>query len=764
MNSHSQTQPIQPAQQQKFLRYRSVRKNAVKEPTPESPPPLPQPSQTSLTRLPSRYHRRLPPATEASLPPKIPETIHQRGQTTALRSTDLDEAQPSDQRLRNRNNDGRRINIEYGQRPRARETRGRDNSHKHTSSLESPQTDDLRKSSEAAREEARLILEGKADRLEALRRQEARRRREQQELRDQQREQKLVEEARLREAETKKGVTTRVAASHNEHGGVRKGTEAEATAQPLPPDYKKSKSRTLVIGGPPPSKTVNHHRRASSSVEQRQPPPTTHAKTTSLERMDTARKATPPSSVPNVPNIDAPISAVNAGERHVGVKCKEAFVTLPITPSTTTKDILHSASVSMSEPIDPRTAVLLESFSRLGLERPLRRYERIRDVMNSWDNDNQNHLFIMTATECAWPGLQEGDVPTQQPSGTTVQIYHSRKPRKWDKRLLKLRADGQITTSKNESGTDSTNICHLSDFDLYTPTQKQMKKLKPPQKLCFSLKSQEKSSMFLDGANFVHFFCTKDKAVADKWYQAVHSWRSWYLVNMLGEGQPKQNKTDLAFSMGLQSGGSNMPGTAQSKDPLPYACGSSKPLLDFGPSRPSLEGGGGTRRPGELDFLGLSRSSQSDGSRPPLLDLVSERQSSESGGAGVGKPQGSPRHVSNQPPSGPPPTAFPRGFMLESTVQANTATPDDPDASPFTGTGLLARSASRRSQGGSSTGRGVPGIEGKPLVDLQPASEFTDGSLLRKMEATSSRHGVLGPKIDRQKGREVNVSVGEGFG
>jgi hypothetical protein len=48
-------------------------------------------------------------------------------------------------------------------------------------------------------------------------------------------------------------------------------------------------------------------------------------------------------------------------------------------------------------------------------------------------------------------------------------------------------------------------------------------------------------------------------------------------------------------------------------------------------------------------------------------------------------------------------------------------------------------------------------------VDLQPTSEFTDGSLLRKIEAISGPETALLPIIDRAKRREIDVSVGEGF-
>ncbi|KAJ6155835.1 hypothetical protein N7470_006401 [Penicillium chermesinum] len=46
--------------------------------------------------------------------------------------------------------------------------------------------------------------------------------------------------------------------------------------------------------------------------------------------------------------------------------------------------------------------------------------------------------------------------------------------------------------------------------------------------------------MFLSTDNFVHFFSTSDRAVADEWHHAVQQWRSWYLINELGAILPTE--------------------------------------------------------------------------------------------------------------------------------------------------------------------------------------------------------------------------------
>ncbi|MCJ1402222.1 hypothetical protein MMC11_005442 [Xylographa trunciseda] len=240
----------------------------------------------------------------------------------------------------------------------------------------------------------------------------------------------------------------------------------------------------------------------------------------------------------NLPGIDAPVSAVNAGERNVRVKFNKSSIVVPIINSTTVDDVLHFAAESFTDSFDISSAVLLESFKQLGLERPLRRYEPVREILNSWDHDNQNSLLIVQSfTAAGGNHLNIASVPARRPEATSVNIHHSQKPGIWDKRQITLHENGQITLAK--SAGETTNICHMSDFDLYTPTHRQIKKLNPPKKMCFAIKSQQKSAMFLTTANFVHFFSTKDKVIAETWYEAVQNWRSWYLVHVMGNGPKK---------------------------------------------------------------------------------------------------------------------------------------------------------------------------------------------------------------------------------
>ena len=253
------------------------------------------------------------------------------------------------------------------------------------------------------------------------------------------------------------------------------------------------------------------------------------------------------------PRFDAPISAVNAGSRMVRVKYEMTEVSVPVTPFTTPVDVIQSAARQISASIDGGSTVLLESFKQVGLERPLRKYEHIRDVLNSWDYDAQNTLVIVASpTGGKDDDLDVKNVSKSQPKDTSVYLYHSQKPGHWDKRWITLRSDGQVVVSK-KSGGETANICHLSDFDIYIPIPRySAKKIKPPKKICFAVKSQQKSSMFMSTVNFVHFFSTSDRQLATSWYKAVQEWRSWYLVTVMGEGQKARDVNRDATTNGMR--------------------------------------------------------------------------------------------------------------------------------------------------------------------------------------------------------------------
>jgi hypothetical protein len=212
--------------------------------------------------------------------------------------------------------------------------------------------------------------------------------------------------------------------------------------------------------------------------------------------------------------------------------------------------------------------------------------------MNSWDRDTQNALVIQASDSPNHDfDLDASSMPRAQPNDVKVYMYHSKKPGKWNKRYITLDSTGQVFISKKKDAKvtdkDIVTLCHLTDFDIYTPTTDEIRKnLRPPKKYCYSIKSQQKTTMFLNTENFVHFFSTDDYDMANKWYDACQQWRSWYLVNIKGEGKKNaaaKVRTVKAQGTRTTSGSTVLPGhqVKISVDESPYTIGSFKPLMDL---------------------------------------------------------------------------------------------------------------------------------------------------------------------------------------
>jgi len=264
----------------------------------------------------------------------------------------------------------------------------------------------------------------------------------------------------------------------------------------------------------------------------------------------------------------APISAVNAGARSVLVACGSSKILLAVTPDTTALDIIKSAAKTSGKPIDINDAVLVEDFVIAGVQRPLRRYEGLRSVLNSWDNDKQNSLILTESGHRKHRDkLEVAGAPSSRPGEETFLLDVSQRPGKWDTRTIILHETGQVTAQKDpHKPAGQTNVCHLSDFDIYRPTpERQRTKIRPPKRICFAVKSQQKTTLFESAQDFVHLFCTNDNAMAERFYAAVQGWRSWYLVNVRGDGgiqKPPPNKSfpeTTLIDLGVEAGNGGRP-------------------------------------------------------------------------------------------------------------------------------------------------------------------------------------------------------------
>lgn len=423
-------------------------------------------------------------------------------------------------------------------------------------------------------EAARLEAQREAEEAEALRRQK---------------EEKKAEQERgkkLRKAEAQKILQQR-----EEEAARARQEEKERRARQEERDRKAKQEQEQARKAPSSSPPVSPPRHDNFGMFKRRKDPLTPDSPEESSRPprislsgDRETAAIRPGGGGIVPGIDAPTSAVNAGERRVSVVCGSKRIMLPITPTTTPLDLIKTAATVLTEPIDVRTAVMQELFVKVGIIRPLRNYEYVRDVMNSWDSDNQNDLSIVHAGD---GGIDQDDllaykVPATRPEGMSCFIHYSSRPGKWSKRYITLRPDGQLVMAKNEKTKekDVESVLTMTDYDIYSVTEKKLAKVKPPKRLCFCVKSLRKSNIFADESQFVHFFSTSDEQIATMFYKNLQHWRSWYLKHELGEGVKKKTPVGRLASGGdlAPSGASHSRGESVGSH---YQLGEFTSLLDM---------------------------------------------------------------------------------------------------------------------------------------------------------------------------------------
>ncbi|KAJ4346635.1 uncharacterized protein N0V89_010566 [Didymosphaeria variabile] len=587
---------------QKFSRYRSVRRaqaqqaalhqNPVETPAIPAMPPIPMdvPNAAPVSRSMSRYHRR--PTTSHASPAKAPP----------LRTATVDvpaQPVPTQNSSSSRN---RALSSPYTRAGPNVSPRVPNTSRARADAAPMPTADAQPKT---ARDEAKQPMQDEAERQKRMREKieaekRTKRKAEQAEEERQEQQRREAEEAeRLRlqeEAEAEEQL--RRHKEEKERGKRLQKAESTKRLQEREEAERRARIEEAARNAPisPPTSPPRQggrfgifSRRRDNSAASQSPPNTARPSHTSHESRDMENIKAGGGGA--VLGIDAPISAVNAGDRRVSILCNKKTFLLPITPETTAQDLLRSASIVMTEKIDLHADILLENFTKVSVQRPLRMYEHVRDVMNSWDHDTQNDLEIINA---AYTGHDRGfllssQVPDDKPEGMSCFIYYSSRPGKWNKKYVTLRTDGQLVMAKNETSKDQDNICHMSDFDIYRPTERKQKKIKPPKSFCYAVKSQQKSNIFSDESRYVHFFCTSDNGTSVKFYSMLHTWRSWHLKHVMGEGLKKskslETKPANAFLAKTQALGSldQGPTTSHRRNASEnsfYQLGSFKPLFE----------------------------------------------------------------------------------------------------------------------------------------------------------------------------------------
>jgi hypothetical protein len=190
------------------------------------------------------------------------------------------------------------------------------------------------------------------------------------------------------------------------------------------------------------------------------------------------------------------------------------------------RDVVLSIMEREPMPPDSRSGgwVLYDVCAELGIERPIREYEMISEVI-ALRSSAQNDYFILKRTELA-PYLSMKNVPNSS-AALAGWIYIQENHRKrWNKRWLELR-DNCLYLAKTEKGKDEALLCSLSSFDVYLTDSS---KVKTPKQYSFALRSQNSINMFESPeADYVHYFALSDAAASRHWITAILNARTFVM-------------------------------------------------------------------------------------------------------------------------------------------------------------------------------------------------------------------------------------------
>ena len=227
---------------------------------------------------------------------------------------------------------------------------------------------------------------------------------------------------------------------------------------------------------------------------------------------------------------------------HVRVNFQDHVTKVSVSADMKARDVMALAAEYLNIAIDLDKWTIKEFFAPLGLERPLRRYETVREVVRSWDGDQKCHLTLSLQDDNndleADEYVEARFSPDRQTAEISFRLYHAYPGHKFERRYITLKPEGQVTMSKKEkkpsSASDTVNICHMTDFDIFCMASREQKKVNPPKKYNFVVKTLQKLCMFENNNNnYAHYFSVKDPNVAREFYDAIHGWRSYYIINVL---------------------------------------------------------------------------------------------------------------------------------------------------------------------------------------------------------------------------------------
>jgi len=174
------------------------------------------------------------------------------------------------------------------------------------------------------------------------------------------------------------------------------------------------------------------------------------------------------------------------------------------------KDVLEKAHLDP----DP-TWTLFECVYDYGVERPLKFYEKVTDVMYTWEMETTNGIMLKKFPQKSQLNIVQ--IADEFPRMSGVMYFEVKK--KWIKRYFELKLSG-IYHFKDTKLSQETFLCNWFEYDIYEVIASRKK---APSKFSFSLKYQDKISKLSDPENAAFYFCVENEDVLNRWAAAFRN-------------------------------------------------------------------------------------------------------------------------------------------------------------------------------------------------------------------------------------------------
>ncbi|KAJ3415679.1 hypothetical protein HDV05_004357 [Chytridiales sp. JEL 0842] len=225
------------------------------------------------------------------------------------------------------------------------------------------------------------------------------------------------------------------------------------------------------------------------------------------------------------PSAAAAVAAVAPVKKittRIYIENATTYKTLVLTSLMTSEDVIMDLLKHHNIPSDP-SWTLFELCNDLGIERPLRDWEIVTDVMLAWDtaisDPSKTNAVVLKKYKfrsTLGPASLTSKFPKMQ---GYVQL--ELKPGKWVKKYCMLKQDS-IYYYSMAGLMGETLLCKLNGFDVFVANPEDSKlSSKRPTKHCFALRSTQRFAIFENKDEYVTFGCVNSQEKLNDWILAI---------------------------------------------------------------------------------------------------------------------------------------------------------------------------------------------------------------------------------------------------